>query len=160
VSLRLLVVVSLAVAFAAAHGATAPAGSALGAGAKRPTVHVIDFEIRSSFDKKLRHVPKGSTYGNCPGTSKVTRLQVKYRASGMTSRMVVTTTWTRNGATIYRDTARWGTPANGVWAYYISGDVVARNGAYVVRFVYRGRLIGRGSVTIACGGFVDPAPTP
>ena len=155
-SVRLLTVISMAVAVVAAvHGATAPASSMVSAGSKGPVVHVINFEIRSSFDKTLRHVPKGSTYSRCPGTSVVTQIKVRYRASGMTSRMIVTTTWTRNGVTIYRDTARWGKPANGVWAYYISRDLVARNGAYVVRFVYRGALIGRGVVAIACGGTLD-----
>jgi hypothetical protein len=124
-----------------------------------PSIRIINFAVTNDRSKTF-FVPKGGTFFECPGFETTKRIKARGIASGMSSRTSVTVTWAWDRKIIYEKTEAWGTPTNGLFGYFIGTPPALKNGTYVVRFVSRGKLLGKGWLSVACGGTVDSITPP
>lgn len=105
---------AIALSVLASSAGAAPTALAAEQHSSSPAMRMINFYVTTEGPQTFT-VKKGGTFSNCGRYRKITSIKARGTASGMSSKMIVTGTWYRNGAIILKKTARWGTPPNGLF---------------------------------------------
>lgn len=132
-------------------------GDVAAKGHASPSIRMINFKVTDDRGK-VHTVSKGGTLflsvpyvrAPCPLQKPPAKFNARYVASGMSTKAIVTVTWTRDQRQVFKKTQRWGTPANGLWGYHLKPPGLD-SGKWVIRFVSRGKLLGKGSFELVCG---------